>query len=714
MRSDRPLVTLISAITAEESIDTERSWWGPPLGVLSLAAVLKSRDVDTEVIDLNLLWRRSAYSSEQFLKNVAAAVRASRPRILGLSTICNSYPLTLRIAETLKRDFPRTPIVMGGPQASAVDVATLKAFPFVDFILRGEAEETFPMLVESLLAGGSPNHQRGLTFRDGPCVQRNADAAPILDLDTLPLPFFDAYADVSQWPSLPLEIGRGCPFSCRFCSTSGFFRRSFRLKSRDHVIGQMNFLSQRYGARAFDLIHDMFTADRRRVAEFCHSLQALGSPYKWCCSARTDWVDAALLTLMRDAGCSGVFFGIETGSPRLQRVVRKDLDLDRARSVLRECDRLGLNTTASLIVGYPGETARDLQATLSFFARTVRLDQADAQLHVLTPLAGTSLEVEYRSRLTFDDACSDIPEFGAGQGAADRVLIKKHPEVFGQFYAFPNRRKPAELCHISAFFVNLQERCRGLLIALIDGPARPLELFETWVRQGGRGERSVAYYRRLKFVEEFLEFVGAFYVGQGSTAVDVMWRFYSALRSVGSEADSSAGPAGADDPGQAADAIVRLSPGVRIVSVRGDVVKVLECLKKGRKPGSESLDRVTTVSVRKATNGRSVIEELPPLGAAILSCLDGSVDEIVRRLTVKGVRWENRNPGQFVPEALRVLEFQGFVKSTAGARPEGSTKGCRVRATREKQCGRSWTTTALAGPPSSEASRSAGQGATLR
>jgi radical SAM superfamily enzyme YgiQ (UPF0313 family) len=678
MTGVRPMVTLISALTAVDSDDTGKPWWAPPLGVLSLAAVLKARGVHTEVIDLDLIWVQSRYSSETLLRRITAAVRTSRPRILGLGTICNSYPLTIRLANRLKDDFPHTPIVLGGPQASLVDVATLNAFPFIDFVLRGEAEESFPMLVDSLLAGDSLTRQRGLTFRDGTRLQRNPDAAPIRNLDTLPFPSFGDYANVPQWPSLPLEIGRGCPFSCRFCSTSGFFGRRYRLKSVDHVICEMNLLSNRYGIRAFDLIHDMFTVDPGRVTAFCRRLRDLGSPYTWTCSARTDCVDRTLIKTMRDAGCVGIFFGIETASPRLQRVIHKGLDLDEARAVLKNCDRLGIETTASLIVGYPTESARELEATLSFFVRTSRLDRADAQLHVLAPLPSTSLEAEYRSRLTFDEEAADIPEFGAGQGATDRFLIKKHPDVFSNFYEFPDRARPADLCDISAFFVNLQRRCTGLLLALVGARSTPMELYDTWRRSSGRGETSLDYYRELDFVEEFLAVVEKVYVGRGNTAVDVMWRFYRALMAVGRLSDESPVGPRMRHPGRAPNAVVRLAPGVRVLSVHGDVVKVLAALKGGRRPGLECLHEVTTVSVRKSRNGRWAIEKLPPLATAILGCLDGSIDKIVRKLTVKGVKWENRAPEQFLPEALRVLERAGLVM-TSSADQAGSAPGSAGR-----------------------------------
>lgn len=664
----RPSVTLISALTADASSRTGTASCVPPLGILSLAAVLKARGLNAEIIDLNSLWLTSRSSSKQLFTSAIAAVRASQPPMIGLSTICSTYPLTLRLAKTLKQDFPHTPIVLGGPQASLVDVATLKAFPFIDFVLRGEAEETFPMLVNVLLTEGSPTQQPGLTYRDRREVRRNPAAPPILHLDTLPLPSFDAYGDPSLWPSLPLEIGRGCPFTCRFCSTSSFFSRHFRLKSSHHVISQMQLLSGRFGVRAFDLIHDMFTVDRARVAEFCRHLRDLGAPYRWTCSARTDRVDNELLTTMHNAGCAAIFFGIETASPRLQRLIRKGLDLSHARAVLRKCDNLGIRTIASLIIGYPGETAGDLHSTLSFFVRTGRLNQADAQLHVLAPLANTSFEVEYRSRLTLDDLVTDLPEFGAAQGAADRRLVTRHPEVFGHFYAYPNRPRSAELCYISAFFVALRERCRGLLLALAESSSNPLDLYDEWARRPPSRKPSLDYYRRRKFLRDYLTFVAAFYVGKGRTAVDVMWRFYETLSSSRLFASTDTASSIATDSADALRRVRRLPCGVRLLSVRGDVVKVLECLKKGRKPGLDCLGRTTTVAVRYVENGRFLIEKLSPLATAILRCLDGTVDDIGRRLTNRGVRWAGRSPEEFVPEALRLLEADGLVTGVPAAR----------------------------------------------
>src|SRR5262249_11504020 len=189
--------------------------------------------------------------------------------------------MTIRLTGLAARELPHAHIVLGGPQASVVDVATLEAFHHIDAVVRGEAEETFPALLQAFCEEQLPAAVPGVTFRQGGSIQRNPNASVILDLDALPLPAFDLHACVDALKTFPLEIGRGCPFACHFCSTNDFFRRRFRLKSAKRTLEQMRTLHERYGITKFDLIHDMFTVDRTKVVEFCELLISNGSPFEW-------------------------------------------------------------------------------------------------------------------------------------------------------------------------------------------------------------------------------------------------------------------------------------------------------------------------------------------------------------------------------------------------------------------------------------------------
>ena len=254
--------------------------------------------------------------------------------------------------------------MFGGPQASVVDLQTLAAFPFVDLILRGEAEESFPLLLDELANWRRMDRVPGLTYRTEGQPRRNPNADVIRDLDSLPSPAYHLTGELQGASRAALEMGRGCPFACTFCSTNDFFRRNFRLRSPDRILHDMRSFAEVYGLSDFDLIHDMFTVDKRRVVAFCDAMIASGERFTWACSARSDCIDEPLLELMARAGCVGIFFGIETGSARMQTVIDKRLDISRAKEIIDAVEELRIGSTVSLIAGFPEETREDLEQTV--------------------------------------------------------------------------------------------------------------------------------------------------------------------------------------------------------------------------------------------------------------------------------------------------------------------------------------------------------------
>ena len=119
----------------------------------------------------------------------------------------------------------------------------------------------------------------------------------------------------------------------------------------------------------------------------------------WGCSARTDCVDEELIELMSKAGCRGIFFGIETGSRRMQKIIDKGLELNDSAERVRSCDKFKINTAVSLMAGFPDETMDDLRDTAAFFVDSLRYDHADPQLSILAPLAGTPISTQHKDAL---------------------------------------------------------------------------------------------------------------------------------------------------------------------------------------------------------------------------------------------------------------------------------------------------------------------------
>ena len=669
-------VCLVNAPTAAEFADAieirsdvvRQITLEPQLGILSLAGVLEVRGDNPEIVDLNRIYFHLADSAgmtrlDDFAEVAAAVIAAKDAEVFGFTSICSSYPLTIRVAKAVKTIRPECTILFGGPQASVVDLQTLSAFPFVDFILRGEAEESLPLLLDELAGRGRMDRVPGLTYRAKGQPRRNPNAPVIRDLDALPSPAYHLTGELAGAHRAALEMGRGCPFGCTFCSTNDFFRRNFRLRSPALILRDMRSLAVAYGLSDFDLIHDMFTVDRRRVVAFCKAMIASGEKFTWSCSARTDCVDEPLLELMAHAGCHGLFFGIESGSARMQTIIDKHLDPRRAREIIDTAERLGIGTTVSLIIGFPEETSEDLRQTVSMLMHSARCPHSDPQLNLLAPLAETPLHWQYKHQLTLETLCSDVSHQGEQQSEKDVLLIREYPEIFPNFYLLPtpnlNRNWLLELREFALMGV---ERFRWLLVALDQTTTGMLDLFSEWRQRrldlwpDLHGFEIRRYYRSQTFRTDFLRFAREHPTGK-HPAVQTFLEYEDAMRS-GASSVGALTPRGIPlAPGSVlwwSDIPVR-KQGSRVIELPCDIEQVVDALRHptepewGRGPyfyvarevtdGSESLDMISdwVASALRVCDGSRSIEQAVQQLAHEIPGIDQDVREYAFMRLLEGI-----------------------------------------------------------------------------
>jgi len=618
----------------------------PHLGILSLAAVLEARGESLCLLDLNrayLGYREStAGQGEEFAEVAAGMLATKQAEVYGLSTICSSYPLTLRITNALKSLRPRSTILLGGPQASVVDVRTLEAFPSVDLILRGEAEQTLPWLLDELRGRRRLDQVPGLSYRWDGKSRRNPSAPLIADLDTLPFPAYHLTDSFEGGKRAYLELGRGCPFSCTFCSTNDFFRRKFRLRSPGRVLRDMRTIAAKYSIRDFGLVHDMFTVDRRRVVEFCEAILASGDGFTWACSARTDSIDEQLLELMARAGCRGIFYGVEVGSEEIQRVIDKHLDTQRAHEIIDATERLGISSTVSLISGFPEETWDDIGKSLGFFMHSARCPRSHPQLNLLAPLAGTPLSTKYKNELILEELCSSVSHQGRSQDRADVDMIIAHPEIFPNFYVVPTPHLERErLFELREFTLMGLARLRWLLVAIDQTASGMLDFFWTWRKHRLRIRPQLGpsdlrhYYRTDDFRADFVAFVRTRKAGR-APAVKALLDYEDALRR--SAADTRTLPAGdrlvPASILQPDDVPVR---GSRIVAfeLTHDVQRVVDALKLRHKLVRSRGRHFYVTRPLSAANAR--IDRISNWMAYLLRLCDGrrSIRDVVQQLSAQ-------------------------------------------------------------------------------
>lgn len=407
----------------------------PHLGLLSLAAGAESDGHAVQIYDPKRLIKAGELNYDSTLyEQSAAELLGFGPEAIGFTTLGCSFLFALNVAALIKRQEPQLPILLGGPHATMLHSQILERFIQFDIIVRYEADEIFPVVLANL-ERRSFEEIPGLSWRGSAAgdLYFNPGAPKVQDLDSLPLVNYDHYpiSDLDL-DLLRIEAGRGCPFMCTFCSTASFFQRSFRLKSAPRLVMELDRLHELYGFSDFKLDHDLFTVNKRKILEFCEAVK--DRSYRWRASARVDCVDSELLTKMAEAGCVGLYFGIETGSARMQQIAKKRLDLELVEPTLAVARDLDIETTASFITGYPEELEQNQADTLDLLGRCYSTSCLP-QLHMLAPEPGTPMFEQFGDKLEFDGYAGPYNAFLIG--ADDENLVNEHRDIFSTYHYYP-------------------------------------------------------------------------------------------------------------------------------------------------------------------------------------------------------------------------------------------------------------------------------------
>jgi radical SAM superfamily enzyme YgiQ (UPF0313 family) len=671
-------VCLVSAPTATEyknadewsSDEVHFSASRPQLGILNLAAVLESIGDCPDIVDVNDAYMQFTgtlnFASIDFAGFLASKIAENDADLYGFSSICSTYPLTVRVAESLKKLRPNATIVFGGPQASVVDVATLSAFPFVDLVLRGEAEISLPLLIAELANEVHLDRVAGLTYREGSQVRRNGNAPVITDLDALPSPAYHLCRCLEGATIANLELGRGCPFSCTFCSTNDFFRRNFRLRSPARVLREMQDIAEKHSIKHFDLVHDMFTVDKRRVTEFCEAMIASGEEFTWSCSARTDCVDESLLELMARSGCRGVFFGVEAGSRRMQKIIDKHLDPQRAEEIIDVAEKLGMSTIVSLITGFPEETWEDVRETLRILMHSVRCPKSGPQLNILAPLAGTPIFSTYKEQLVLEELCSDMSHQGLSQNEADLDLIRKNLEIFPNFYLLPMSHLDREILLELREFLTIGVECfRWLLSAIDQTVVDMLSFYLEWrahrvlSRPGLAGSALRRYYAGRDFRSDFLVVVRDHAVGKEQMIASLLTAEEALVQSTQATVQSGQQIL----PGQSLwwNDVPSNTRFTEVIELQCDLQQITEALKSRTRLPLQR-DRCFYAVRQSSDGGRSLTKVSVWLAALIQAC-DGTrtIEEVVTQLSFNIPDVQDEDKSYVFINLLQQAQNQGVV-----------------------------------------------------
>jgi len=400
----------------------------PQVSLAQLAAILMP-EYTVEVIDANAL-RMGWPEFEKLLEE-------KRPK----------YYLTQVTAPSLRNDMygvflakalgART--IAFGTHVTPLTLETMRPFPALDFILRGEPEMTLRELLDtfegktpsdprvakmlaetSLQVEGSkvtgsdvegsnvdganflpstfqlstpatPSAIAGLAWRDNGEIVINPDRPFIASLDDLPMPKHELLPlDRQRMPMIKgpftfIVTSRGCPAGCKYCIKHVSYQTSVRVRSPQLIFEELQYLAT-LGIHHVHMYADLFTVNRQQVVDLCRLIIDAGLKVSWTCNSRVDYVDEEMLQLMGQAGCWYISWGIESANEQILKRAHKGYKKEQAFRALKWAKAAGINNWGYFIIGLPGETEESIQETIKY-AKELPLDIA--LFHIAAPYPGT-------------------------------------------------------------------------------------------------------------------------------------------------------------------------------------------------------------------------------------------------------------------------------------------------------------------------------------
>jgi anaerobic magnesium-protoporphyrin IX monomethyl ester cyclase len=385
-----------------------------PLGFGYLASVLRQNGfTDVAILD--------ACSLRMSLEETAQYIKEYEPDVLGLTTMTVTVKNALRLAAAAKAQFPGIKIAVGGVHATVCPDEVV-ANPNVDVVVRNEGEHSFLEIVKRWDSGDSLEGVLGTHIRvDGQIIE-HGQSPRILNLDDLPFPArdlmpMDIYkAGLSFPPHIRrrtmLYSARGCPHDCAFCSTAAVWGgHRCVMRSATSVLDEIEEVVDRFGVLGFEFADELTTLRKDRLADFCSGIHERHlEGIRWVCSSTVKRMDYDMAKMMKDAGCSMVMMGVESGSPEILKTLNKRISVDEIINAFDVTRQAGLRRCACFMIGAPGETPETIQQSIDL-ARRIQPDRVS--LNVVTPYPGTAFYEQYVDKsveLDWDEAFSSDPD----------------------------------------------------------------------------------------------------------------------------------------------------------------------------------------------------------------------------------------------------------------------------------------------------------------
>ncbi|MFH1876324.1 MAG: radical SAM protein [Candidatus Omnitrophota bacterium] len=448
------------------------------VGLMYLSAIVKSQGHDCQLF------------VESLEKDFLNAVRAFAPDVIGFSIITGAHHWVLRVATSLKRELPGVLVIAGGPHPTYCTDFIKESC--IDIIARGEAEYSFPRLVECLGQGKDYSATQGLWVKRGDEIMRNDVAMLVEDLSSLPHPDHELYLKYDFYRNqseVPFTTTRGCPFNCSFCYNhvkATLYKgkgKYVRMRGVSDIIAEMEHARRLYPKmRSVILYDDIIGIDRKWLASYCSAYrESINLP--WFTSIRADIVDEGVARELGSANCFCLSLGLETGDDDLrEKVLCKRIPGAQYLRAAQLLHAQNIKVRTSNMLFLPGENIEKALATINI-NRAMEVDFAWA--YTMQPYPGTDI-YDYAVKSGFLPPSFQFDDIDP-LGLLDPIVM------------VPDVRKILVVHRLFQFLIhnNVVYRMRSFLIAIGPNPVYDFFYYFSLIKSYARYHQ-VSFLRALK------------------------------------------------------------------------------------------------------------------------------------------------------------------------------------------------------------------------
>ena len=415
-----PIVFKNSAINNEAT---------PGLGYAYICGYLRQKGYEPVLVDaiaegLDKSWPLEKYPGYKCKGLTFDEIIGRIPRdskVIGFSGMFSGeWPVLRSLISETRKHFPEALFVAGGEHITALTEYSLRDCPALNVCVRGEGEQVFYELLEDYANTGGFSDVKSVSYLDeNGCYRQNGKVPSRIDnINKIPWPYWPKGYLETFWAAgksfgiatkrdMPIMVSRGCPYQCRFCSSSQMWTTDYKLRDVNDVMDEIRYYIKTYSISCLQFYDLTAIVQKKWIVEFCRRLIDESIALQWTLPSgtRCEALDAETLGLLKKTGCSYLVYAPESGSQKVLEMVNKKILLGRITSSILEAKRQGLTLRANLIIGFPKETWKDIFKTIAYGLKLAIRGVDEVPIFIFSPYPGTEIfeELKASGRISLGD-----------------------------------------------------------------------------------------------------------------------------------------------------------------------------------------------------------------------------------------------------------------------------------------------------------------------